>query len=157
MEKIFLDNKPKTLHFCVFVCKHIYFSPMKFVPINLHYTLNIISSLIIFIGYEDNSYHCIHHTQENIIFYSIHIIFDISLETKLSISSSFGKDGPTLVSIPHIFIPSIQNNPPTHSPLLSLFYKSPSLLSTLESTKLIIKIKEEEEDFNIDIQPLSSQ
>ena len=54
--------------------------------------------------------------------------------------SSFGKDRPAPVSIPHIFISSIQNNPPTHSPLPSLSYKSPFPLPTLESKKSIVEI-----------------
>ena len=81
------------------------------------------SKLMIFIGYEDNSYHFMCHIQRNIIFHSTHAIFDeklfskctdyhakehklynklldkISLETGLSAPNSSGKDGPAPISI----------------------------------------------------------
>jgi len=38
----------------------------------------------------------------------------ISLETESSVLGLSGKDGPALVHIPHIHIPLIQNNSPTH-------------------------------------------
>ena len=59
-------------HLCVFGCGAYVYLPNevranKLIP---H------SELIIFIGYEDNGYRFIRHTQENIIFCSIQAIFD---------------------------------------------------------------------------------
>ena len=96
------------------------------------------SELIIFIGYEDNSYWFMYYIQENITFHSTQAIFDeeffpkytnshpkkyklynkllkkISPETKSSVLGPSGKNGPAPVHIPHIYIPLIQNNSPTH-------------------------------------------
>ena len=101
--------------------------------------LVLCSELMIFIKYEDNSYHFICYVQENVIFCSTHTIFDeeffskytdshakeyilynklldkISLETKLLVSRSFDKDGPSPVFIPHNYIPPIQNNSSSYS------------------------------------------
>jgi len=146
---------------------------VKFVPY---------SGLIIFIGYENNSYYFIRYILENIIFCSIYAIFDeelfpkytnshtkehklynklldkISLETELLVSDLSGKNGPALVPIPHTPISPIQNNSPTCSSLPSLSYKSISLLPTLKSKKPIVEIEEEEEvDSDVEMQPLSSQ
>ena len=140
------------LYFCVFGC-----GAYVFLPIEIHSNkLTPHSELMIFIRYEDNGYHFICHTQGNTIFCSTHAIFDeglfskctnshvkeyklydklldkTSLETELSVPNSSGKDRPALVPIPHTSIPSIQNNPPTHSPSLSLSYKSISPLPTSE-------------------------
>jgi len=143
---IFLENKLKTLHFHVFGCR-----AYVFLPIEIHANkLTSHSELMIFIRYEDNRYCFIHHTQGNIIFCSIHVIFDeelvskytkshakehklynellnkTSLETKLLVPNSSGKDGPAPVSIP-----SIQNNSSTCSSSHSLSYKSISSPPTL--------------------------
>ena len=151
--------------------KPMCFFPVKFVPY---------SELMIFIGYENNSYYFIHYIPENIIFCSIYAIFDkklfpkytnshtkeyklynkllnkISLETELLASDLSRRNA--LVSIPHIPISPIQNNSPTCSSLPSLFYKSISLLPTLESKKPIVEIeKEEDVDSDVEMQPLSSQ
>ena len=71
----------------------------------------------------------------------------ISLEIKLLVPSPPEKNGPTLVSIPHIFIPPIQNNSSTCSSLFSLSYKSSSFLPTPEFKESIVEI---EENNNID-------
>ena len=155
--------------------KPMCFFPVKFVPY---------SELMIFIGYENNSYYFIYYIPENIIFYSIYAIFDeelfpkytnshikehklynklldkISLETELLASDLSGKNGPALVPISHtpISISSIQSNSPTCSSLCSLSYKSISLLPTLKSKKPIVEIeKEEDVDSDVEMQPLSSQ
>ena len=117
------------------------------------------SKLIIFIGYENNSYCFVYYIQENIIFHFIHAIFDeklfpkytnfhvkeyklynklldkISPETESSVSDSSEKGRPAPIPIPHTLIPLIQSNPPTHSSLSSLSYKSTSLSPTPESKK----------------------
>ena len=72
--------------------------------------------------------------------------------------SLFGKDRPTLVHIPYIFISSTQSNFSTHSFLLSIFYKYSSPLPTSWPKKSTIEIEEDNDvDFDIEIQPLSSQ
>ena len=120
------------------------------------------SELMIFIGYEDNGYCVICYTLGNIIFNSTYTIFDkghflkctdshtkeyklynelldkVSPEIKLPVPDSSRKDEPAPVSIPHISIPPIQNNPYTCSPLSSFSYKSTSSLPTLRSKELII-------------------
>ena len=90
--------------------------------------------------------------------YIIKLLDKISLETELSVFSSFGKDRPASVFILHILIPSIQNNPSTHSPSLSLFYRFPSLSFTPGSKKPTVEV-EEVDDVNSDVemQHLSSQ
>jgi len=124
------------------------------------------SELMIFIGYEDNEYHFMYHTQENIIFCSTHAIFDerlfskytnfhikehklynklldkISPETELSVPDSSRKDEPAPVPTPHISIPPIQNNLLTCSFLPSLSYKSISPLSTPRLKKPTVEIEE---------------
>jgi len=89
------------------------------------------------------------HTQENIIFHSIHVIFDKELfskctnsyikeyklynelldktspETESLVPNSSEKDESAPVLIPHTPIPPIQNNPPTHSHLLTPEPKRP--------------------------------
>ena len=121
---------------------------------------------MIFIGYENNSYHFIYYIQENVIFYFTHVIFDeeffseytdsllkvyklcdklldkISSKTELSVFNPSRKDKSALVSI----LP-IQNNPLTCSLLSSLSYKSLSFLYTPGSEKPTVEI---EEDNNVD-------
>ena len=140
------------------------------------------SELMIFIGYEDNGYYFIYHIQENIIFCSIHTIFNKRLfpkytnshtkghklydklldktspETESLVSNSSRKDGPALVPIPHTLIPLIQNNLPAHSPLPSFFYKSISSPPTPGPKKPIVEFKETNDvDSDVEIQPPSSQ
>ena len=155
-QKIFLGNKPKTLHFHIFGYKVYIFLSSK-VHAN---KLTSYSKLIIFIGYENNSYCFVYYIQENIIFHFIHAIFDeklfpkytnfhvkeyklynklldkISPETESSVSDSSEKGRPAPIPISHTLISLIQSNPPTHSSLSSLSYKSTSLSPTSESKKL---------------------
>ena len=78
------------------------------------------SELMIFIGYKDNSYRFIHHTQGNIIFCSTQAIFDkghfprcpsshpreqmspgrLTLEIELSAPRPFGVDEPAPIPFP---------------------------------------------------------
>ena len=177
-QKIFLENKPKKLHFYVFGCEAYMFLPIevctnKLIPY---------SELMIFIEYEDNGYCFIYHIQGNIIFCSIHAIFNKRLfpkytnfytkehklydelldktspETELLVSNSSRKDGPALVPISHTLIPLIQNNLSTYSPLPSLFYKSTSFPPTPGPKKPIVEIKETNDvDSDVEMQPLSPQ
>ena len=135
---------------------------------------------MIFIGYKDNGYYFMYYTWGNIIFCSIHTIFDeelfpkytdfhtkehklynillnkISLETELSVPDLSGKDESAPVPILYTPISSIQNNPPTYPLLPSLSYKSLLPSSTLKFKKLIVKIKEiDDVDSDIKIQSLS--
>jgi len=72
--------------------------------------------------------------------------------------SSSGEDGPTLVLIPHTFIPPIQNNPPTHSSSPFLSYKSLSFIPIPGSKKSMIEIEENDNiNSDIEMQPLSPQ
>jgi len=73
-----LGNKPKTLHFHVFGC-----GTYVFLPSEVHANkLTLHSELMIFIGYKNNGYHFMHHTQENIIFHFTYAIFDKELFPK---------------------------------------------------------------------------
>ena len=77
-QEIFLKNKLKTLHFHIFG-----YGAYVFLPTEI-YTKKLVShsKLIIFIAYEDNGYYFMWHTQGNIIFHSIHVIFDKELFSK---------------------------------------------------------------------------
>jgi len=157
-----LENKLKTLHFHVFGC-----GAYVFLSSEVHTSkLVLCSELIIFIEYKNNGYCFMYHIQENIIFCSTHAIFDegffpkctnshtkehklynklldkTSLETESLAHNSSGKDRPVPVPIPHTSISPIQNNPPTHSPLSSLSYKSISPPPTPGSKKLTVEIEE---------------
>ena len=117
-----------------------------------------------------------HYTQENIILHSIHVIFNkgifskytdfhakkyklynkllnkISSETELLMPDPSRKDGPAPVPILHISISLIQNNSLTYSSSLSFSYKFISLSSTLESKKLTVEIKEDDDvDSDVEI------
>jgi len=123
-----------------------------------------------------------HYIQGNIIFHFIYAIFDkklflkctdfyikehklynnlldkISSETELSMPSSSGEDGLTPVLIPHISIPPIQNNSPTHSSSPFLLYKSLSSILIPGSKKSMIEIEENDNiNSDIEMQPLSPQ
>jgi len=135
------------------------------------------SELMIFIGYKDNRYHFICHTQGNIIFHSTHAIFNeelflkctdshtkecqlydklldkISPEIELSVPDPSGKARPAPVPTPHTPIPPIQNNSPTCSSLPFLSYKSISPLSTPRFKKPTVKIEEDDDvDSNVEMQ-----
>ena len=71
-QEIFTSEEPKISHLCVFGCEaYVYFpNEVRANKLTLH------SELIIFIGYKDNSYRFIYHTQGNVIFYSTQAIFD---------------------------------------------------------------------------------
>ena len=154
-----------------------------FFSIEIHANkLTSYSELIIFIEYKDNRYCFIYYTQENTIFCSTYAIFDkrpfpkytsshakecklydelldkTSLETELLVSNSSGKDGPVLVPILHTFIPPIQNNPPTCSPLPSLSYKSISPPLTPGPKKPTVEIEETNNvNSDVEMQPPSPQ
>jgi len=137
---------------------------------------------MIFIGYENNIYCFLYYIQENIIFCSIHAIFDkklfskytdfhtkeyklynklldkISPETELLVPNPFEKDRPAPVPIPHTSISLIQNNPPTYSSSPSLSYKFTSPLPTPGSKKPIVEIEEDNNvNYNGEIQLFSPQ
>ena len=78
-QEIFLGNKSKTSHFHIFGCGADVFLPSEV------YANKLVSysKLMIFIGYEDNSYYFICHIQINIIFHSTHGIFDEKLFSKI--------------------------------------------------------------------------
>jgi len=117
---------------------------------------------MIFIGYKDNGYRFIHHTQGNVIFHSTQAIFDkgyfsrcpsshskeqippgrLTPEIESSVPEPFGVDEPAPISFlpipiyPRPFTPPIPPNLPTHS-------ESPSLFSPLIPSKWsLVKIEE---------------
>jgi len=127
--------------------------------------LTLHSELMIFIGYEDNGYRFIHHTQENVIFCSTQAIFDeghfprcpssypreqtppgrLIPEIELSAPGPSGVDEPASTPFPPIpvhprpFTPPIPPNLPTHS-------ESPSPSSPLTPPKRSsVKIEEVED------------
>ena len=71
-QEIFTGDKPKISHLHVFGCGAYVYLPNE-VRAN---KLSPHSELMIFIGYENNGYRFMCHTQENIIFYSTQVIFD---------------------------------------------------------------------------------
>ena len=74
------------------------------------------------------------------------------------VSKPSRKDKLVPVSILHTFIPPIQNNPPHFSPLPSLSYNFPSLLSLSVPKKPIIEVEEVDNiNSNVEMQSLSSQ
>ena len=170
-----MRNKPKILHFHVFGYRAYIFLPVEI-------CVNKLALHSEFIGYKNNRYHFIHYIQENTIFYSTHAIFDkglfpkctnshakecklydelfdkISLEIESLVSNSSEKNRPTLVPILHKPISPIQNNPPTHSSLPSLSYKSISPPLTPGSKKPIVEIEETNDiDSDVEMQLPSSQ
>ena len=136
--------------------------------------LTLCSELMIFIGYKNNGYRFICHTQENVIFHSTQAIFDeehfpkcpsfhskeqiptsrLTSKIELSALRSFGVDKPALISFPLIPVyprPStllISPNLPTHS-------KSPSLSLSLTPPKQFSVKIEEIEDEDIEMHFLS--
>jgi len=137
--------------------------------------LILCSELMIFIGYENNGYRFICHTQENVIFHSTQAIFDeghfpkclsshprkqtlfgrLTPEIKLSASGPSGVDEPAATPFlstsahPRSFTPLISPNLPTHSESLSL---SPPLTLPKQSS---VKIEEVEDDEDEDIEMYS--
>jgi len=128
---------------------------------------------MIFIGYKDNSYRFICHTQENVIFCSTQAIFDeghfprclfsypkkrrsssgLTPEIKSLASEPFGIDKPALTSslltpvYPRSLTPSILSNLLTHSESLSL---SPLLTPSKCSSVKIIEVQDiKDEDVEI--------
>jgi len=131
-QKIFIGEKPKISHFHVFGC-----GAYVYLPSEVHANkLSPRSELMIFIGYEDNGYKFIHHTQENAIFRSTQAIFNeghfprcpsshsrkqippgrLTPEIELSAPEPFGVDEPAPTpAYPRPPTPSIPPNLPTHS------------------------------------------
>jgi len=127
---------------------------------------------MIFIGYEDNGYRFICHTQGNVIFRFTQAIFDkehfprcpssyskeqtppgrLTPEIELSVPEPFGVDEPAPTFFPLIpahprpFTPPIPPNLPTHS-------ESPSLSPLLTPSKQpSVKIEEVEDDKDEDVE-----
>jgi len=71
-QEIFTGEKPRISHLCVFGYGVYVYLPSE-VRAN---KLTPCSELMIFIGYENNGYRFIHHTQGNAIFHSTQAIFD---------------------------------------------------------------------------------
>jgi len=71
-QEIFTGDKPKISHLCVFGCGAYVYLPNE-VRAN---KLSPHSELMIFIGYENNGYRFMCHTQGNVIFCSTQAIFD---------------------------------------------------------------------------------
>jgi len=135
------------------------------------------SELMIFIGYKDNGYRFIHHTQGNIIFHSTQAIFDeghfsrcpsshsreqtppgrLIPEIESSVPRFFGIDepAPTLFPLtptyPRPFTPPIPPNLPTHSESPS---PSPPLIPPKWSSVKIEEV-EEVEDEDVEMHSLS--
>jgi len=127
---------------------------------------------MIFIGYKDNGYRFIRHTQRNVIFYSTQAIFDeghfprcpsshsreqippgrLTPEIESSVPESFGIDKlapipfPPTPAHPRSFTPPISSNLPTHLESLSL---SPLLTLSKQSS---VKIEEVEDDEDKDVE-----
>ena len=121
---------------------------------------------MIFIGYENNSYRFIHHTQGNVIFRSTQAIFDEGhfpryplshprkqtppgrltpeIESSVPRPSGVNEPAPTPAH-PRPFTPPIPPNLPTHSESLS---PSPLLTPPKRSS---VKIKEVEDDEDEDV------
>ena len=126
------------------------------------------SELMIFIGYEDNGYKFIRHTQENVIFCSIQAIFDeehfsrcpssysreqippdrLIPEIELLAPGPFGINEPALISFPPTpvyprpFTPPIPPNLPTH---LESPSPSPPLIQPKWSSVKIEEIEDVED------------
>jgi len=124
---------------------------------------------MIFIGYEDNGYRFIHHTQGNIIFYSTQAIFDeghfprcpssypreqtpsgrLIPEIELSAPGPSGVDEPAPTPFPPTsahprpFTPPISPNLPTHSESPS---PSPPLTPPKQSSVKIEEVEDVEDE-----------
>jgi len=157
-QEIFTGEKPKILHLCVFG-----YGAYVYLPNKVHTNkLTLHSELMIFIGYKDNGYRFICHTQGNVIFCSTQAIFDkghfprcplsypreqtppgrltLEIESLAPGSSSIDEPAPTPFPLrpahPRPFTPPIPPNLPTHS-------ESPSPSSPLTPPKQSsVKIEE---------------
>jgi len=136
-QEIFTGEKPKISHLCVFGC-----GAYVYLPNEVHANkLTPRSELMIFIGYKNNGYRFICHTQENVIFCSTQAIFDeghfsrclsshsreqispgrLTPEIESSAPEPFGVDEPAPTPFPPTpahprpFTPPIPPNLPTHS------------------------------------------
>ena len=141
--------------------------------------LTLHSELIIFIGYKDNSYRFIYHTQGNVIFYSTQAIFDeehfprcpsfhsreqmppgrLTPEIESLAPGPFGVDKPTLTpflptpAYPRPFTPPIPPNLPTHSESPS---PSPPLIPPKQSSVKIEEVEDVEMHFPSPSSPKAS-
>jgi len=167
-QEIFTDEKPKISHLRVFGCGAYMYLPNE-VRAN---KLILHSELMIFIGYEDNGYRFICHTQGNVIFRSTQAIFDeehfprcplshlreqtppgrLTPEIESSAPGPFGVDEPAPTPFPPTpahprpSILPIPPNLPTHS-------ESPSSSPLLTPSKWSLgKIEEVEDDEDEDIE-----
>jgi len=160
-QKIFTGEKPRISYLHVFGCGAYVYLPSevcanKFTPC---------SELMIFIGYEDNGYRFIRHTQGNAIFRSTQAIFDkghfprclsshsreqippgkLTPEIKLSAPEPFDVDEPAPIPFPPTpahprpFTPPIPPNLPTYSESPSL---SPPLTLPKRSSVKIEKVED---------------
>ena len=163
-QEIFTGEKPKISHLHVFGCRAYIYLPNK-VCTN---KLTPCSELMIFIGYKDNGYRFIHHTQGNVIFYSTQAIFDeehfprylssysreqtppgrLIPEIELLAPGPFGINEPALISFPPTpvyprpFTPPIPPNLPTH---LESPSPSPPLIQPKWSSVKIEEIEDVED------------
>jgi len=172
-QEIFTSEKPKISHLRVFGC-----GAYMYLPSEVHANKLIPrSELMIFIGYENNSYRFIRHTQENVIFRSTQAIFDeehfprypsshpreqtppgrLIPEIELSAPEPSGIDEPAPTPFlptpahPRPFTPPIPPNLPTHS-------ESPSPFPPLTLPKWsLVKIEavKDVEDEDVEMHPLS--
>jgi len=164
-QEIFTGEKPKISHLHVFGC-----GAYVYLPNEVHANkLTLCSELMIFIGYEDNGYRFICHTQGNVIFRSTQAIFDeghfsrcplsypreqmppgrLTPEIESLAPGPFGIDEPTPISFlptpvyPRPSTPPIPHNLPTHSESPS---PSPPLTSPKWSSVKIKKVKDDEDE-----------
>ena len=165
-------KKPKISHLRVFGCGAYVYLPSE-VRAN---KLTPRSELMIFIGYEDNSYRFIRHTQGNVIFRSTQAIFDeghfpkcpssrpreqmppgrLTPEIELSVPGPFGIDEPA----PIPFLPTpVYPRPPTSPipPNLPTHSESPSPSPPLIPPKWSSVKIEEVEDIDGDQRELISR
>ena len=168
-QEIFTSEKPKISYLRVFGCGAYVYLPSE-VRAN---KLTPRSELMVFIGYEDNSYRFIHHTQGNVIFHSTQAIFDEGLfprcpsscpreqmppgrltsEIESSVPGPFGIDEPAPIPFPPTPVyprpptPPIPPNLPTHSESPS---PSPPLTPPKRSSVKVEEVEDaEDEDFEM--------
>jgi len=168
-QEIFTGEKPKISHLRVFGCGAYVYLPSE-VCAN---KLTPRSELMIFIGYEDNGYRFICHTQGNVIFCSTQAIFDeehfpkcpssrpreqmppgrLTSEIESSVPGPFGIDEPAPIPFPPTPVhprpptPPISPNLPTHSESLS---PSP-LLTPPKRSSVTIEEVEDVEDVDVEM------
>jgi len=168
-QEIFTGEKPKISHLCVFGCGAYVYLPNE-VRAN---KLTSRSELMIFIGYEDNSFRFICHTQGNVIFHSTQAIFDeghfprcplsypreqmppgrLIPEIELSAPGPSGIDEPA----PTLFLPTPTHPRPFTPPIppnLPTYSESPSsslLLTPPKRSSVKIKEVEDVEDEDVEM------